>query len=84
MAHEKITIEMFFDPTDPYNIGFDFDGLNGSSGSDSVDDFIEHTLPEALRDYIRDAIRFRGEKEEEESSGDAHCYNGYGMGRSYY
>jgi hypothetical protein len=60
MAIEKISIEMQFDPEDPSWINFDFDGLNGMSGNDPIDDFIEHTLPTALKEYIEDAIRFRG------------------------
>ena len=60
MTVEKFSIELQFDPKDPEWINFDFDGLNGSSGNDSVDDFIEHTLPVALKQAIEDAIRFRG------------------------
>ena len=60
MSIEKISIEMQFDPEDPEWIFFDFDGLNGTSGNDPVDEFIEYTLPEAIKRYVDDAIKFRG------------------------
>jgi hypothetical protein len=61
MSIEKFTIEMMYDTEDPDWIGFDFDGLNGMSGNDPIEEFINSTFPNALRECLEEAITFRGE-----------------------